>query len=89
MFAVPAVEYLFEGGFGITILPFLFALLAIIIAIGLFLLKKAAWFAAIIIGIIGTVIFIADCFYLNIESFLGAILSIILLIGLVWVRKYY
>lgn len=89
LFIVPAVLYILEGGPGIAILPFILAVISIFIAIGLYLLKKFAWIAAIIIGIIGAIIFIVDCFNQNIESFLGAAFSIILLIGLFWIRKYY
>lgn len=89
LFMIPTIIYIFEGGYGIAILPTILMIISVIITIGLYLLKKYAWFAAIIIGILGTVIFIADSFNLNIESVAGAISCILLLVGLIWIRKYY
>jgi len=89
LFLIPALLYMFEGGFGIAILPTILMIAAIIITIGLYFQKKYAWFAALFVGLIGCIIFIADCFNKNIESYLGAIFCIILLIGLVFVRKHY
>ena len=89
LFAIPGILYILEGGPMIALLPLLLACVSMATALGLYLLKKFAWIAAIIIGIVGTIIFIADVGNQNIESYLGAILSITLLFGLVLVRKYY
>jgi len=88
-FMIPGILYVLEGGPMIALLPLFLAAASIVTAFGLYLLKKFAWIAAIIIGIVGTIIFIADWGNINIESYIGAILCIILLIDLVLVRKYY
>jgi hypothetical protein len=89
MFAIPGILYLLEGGPMIALFPLFLAVASIGTAFGLYLLKKFAWIAAIIISVVGTIIFIADWGNINIESYVGAILCVILLIELVLVRKYY
>ena len=89
LFALPGVLYVLEGGPMIALLPFSLAGASMVTAWGLSRLKKIAWIAAIIIGIVGTIIYIADWVNINIESYVGTALCIILLIGLFTVRKYY
>lgn len=89
LFAIPGILYVLEDGPMIALLPLFLAVASIVTAFGLYHLEKFAWIAAIIIGIVGTIIFIADWGNINIESYVGAILCIILLIELVFVRKYY
>jgi hypothetical protein len=88
-FAIPGILYILEDGLGIALLPLFLAVMSIGVSFGLYLLKKIAWFMAIIIGIVGLIIYIADFANVNIESYIGAILCIILLIDLVLVRKFY
>lgn len=89
MFAIPGILYVLEGGPMIALLPLFLAVASIVTAFGLYLLKKFAWIAAVIISVVGTIIFIADWGNINIESYVGAILCIILLVELVLARKYY
>ncbi len=89
LFAIPGILYILEDGIGIALLPLFLAVMSIGVAIGLYLLKKIAWFMALIIGIVGLIIYIADFANVNIESYIGAILCIILLIDIVLVRKFY
>lgn len=89
LFAIPGILYVLEDGIMIALLPFFLALASMATALGLYLLKRVAWVAAIIIGVIGTIIFILDWVNVNIESYLGGILCIILLVDLIFVRKFY
>ncbi|UCG68327.1 MAG: hypothetical protein JSV09_10965 [Thermoplasmata archaeon] len=88
-FLIPGILYILEGGPLIALLPLFLTLVSMITSIGLYLLKKWAWIAAIIIGFVGTIIFVADWVNINIESYLGGIFCIILLIALVMNRRYY
>lgn len=88
-FIIPGVLYLLEGGPMIALLPLFLAFVTLITSFGLYLLKKWAWIAAIIMGFVGTIIFIADWVNINIESYLGAIFCIILIISLLMNRRYY
>ena len=88
-FIIPAIIYIIEGGPGIAIMPLALAVVSIVTAMGLYMIKKLAWLAALIIGLVGTLIFMADWVNVNIESILGSICCIILLVGLVLERKYY
>ena len=88
-FAVPGLEYIFEGGIYIALLPLLLAVISLVVAFGIYNIKRWAWITAGIVGLIGSVIFIVDCFNMNIESYVGVIVSISLIVGLVVVRKYY
>jgi hypothetical protein len=89
LFVIPGILYILEDGIGIALLPLSLAVMSIGVAIGLYQLKKIAWFLAIIIGIVGLIIYMADFANVNIESYIGAILCIMLLIDLVLVRKFY
>jgi hypothetical protein len=88
-FIIPAILYILEGGPMIALLPLILAAVSMIIAWGLYVIKKFAWIAALIIGLVGTLIFMADWVNVNVESILGSIACIILLVGLVLERKYY
>ena len=88
-FIIPAILYILEDGPMIALLPLTLAVVSIITALGLYMIKKFAWLAAIIIGLVGTLIFMADWVNVNVESILGSIACIILLVGLVLERKYY
>lgn len=88
-FIIPGILYILEGGPGIALLPFALAMVSIVIAWGLYEIKKIAWIAALIMGLVGTLIFMADWVNVNIESILGSICCIILLVGLLLERKYY
>ncbi len=89
LFAIPGILYLLEGGPMIAILPLALAIASLIIAGGLNYKKKSAWNAAILIGIVGTIIFILDWGNINIESYVGGVLCIYLLIDLVINRKFF
>ena len=88
-FIVPVILYVMEGGYGIAVIPFIFTIASIITAWGLWKTKKFAWLAALIIGLLGALIFISDWVNVNIESILGSIVCIVLLVYLVLERKYY
>ena len=88
-FIIPAILYMLESGPGIALLPVALAAVSMVTALGLYEVKKITWFAAIIIGLVGTLIFMADWVNVNVESILGSIACIILLVGLVLERKYY
>lgn len=88
-FIIPIILYVLEGGYGIAVIPFILAAASIVTAIGLYKTEKMAWFAALIIGLFGALIFMADWVNVNAESILGSIMCIILLIDLVLQRKYY
>jgi hypothetical protein len=88
-FAIPGILYIGEGGPMIALLPLFLALLSFIISYGLYILKKWAWIAAVIIAFVGLIIFGADWVNVNIESYLGGFFCIILIISLVMNRRYY
>ena len=88
-FIIPGILYILEGGPMIALLPLTLAVVSIVTAAGLYMIKKLAWLAAIIIGLVGTLIFMADWVNVNAESIIGSLLTITLLIGLVLKRKYY
>ncbi len=88
-FILPAILYVIEDGLGIAVLPLALTIISIVIAWGLYEIKKIAWIAALIMGLVGTLIFMADWVNVNVESILGSIACIILLVVLVLERKYY
>ena len=88
-FLIPAFLYIAEGGPMIALLPFVLAVISFLAAIGLYMTKKIAWIVAIILGLAGGLIFMADYVNVNIESIIGSIVCIILLVILVLERKYY
>lgn len=88
-FLIPAILYIIEGGPMIALLPMFLAIISFTIAVGLYLVKKLAWIAGLIIGLVGIIIYMADWVNVNIESYLGTIFCVLLLIVLVWVRRYY
>ncbi len=88
-FIIPGILYMLEGGPLIALLPLALAAASLVTALGLYEIKKIAWLAAIIIGLAGTMIFMADWVNVNVESILGSIICMILLVGLVLERRYY
>ena len=88
-FIIPGILYIQEGGLGIALLPLALAMVSIVIAWGLYVIKKFAWIAALIMGLVGTLILMADWGNVNVESILGSIACIVLLVALVLERKYY